>query len=241
MSTTFDLSTLGLSAGTHSITVKARASGYEDSDESNAVSYQVQPPIEETYTLSGTWVFGETIDVSGLENISPIGIEFISNGYFYNQIHSITGRTMYYYSNEGDISVYLYDDVWLDTKYRTITILGEQIVDKNQYDWFTANAAEVTVGTKSLTLNYSQEIGEHVVYYIDRFVELDENGYCINYDGECHDMTLNGIKDFVLFNHYHGGATSLKNYKNCSADYAVADIIVYNIQDGATVTIHGKP
>lgn len=41
---TFDLSTLNLPAGTHSITVKARASGYADSAESNAVSYVVELP-----------------------------------------------------------------------------------------------------------------------------------------------------------------------------------------------------
>lgn len=40
-SKTFDLSTLNLSAGTHKITVKARASGFEDSPESEPVSYVV--------------------------------------------------------------------------------------------------------------------------------------------------------------------------------------------------------
>lgn len=41
-SITFDLSTLNLSPGTHTITVKARASGYADSAESNAVDYVVE-------------------------------------------------------------------------------------------------------------------------------------------------------------------------------------------------------
>lgn len=41
MSKTFDLSTLNLSAGTHTITVKARASGYTDSPASDPVSYVV--------------------------------------------------------------------------------------------------------------------------------------------------------------------------------------------------------
>ena len=36
---TFDLSTLNLSAGTHSITVKARGAGYNDSPASEAVQY----------------------------------------------------------------------------------------------------------------------------------------------------------------------------------------------------------
>lgn len=44
----FDLTQLNLSNGTHNITVKAKASGYRDSEPSNAVSYVVQG---ETYTV----------------------------------------------------------------------------------------------------------------------------------------------------------------------------------------------
>ena len=39
---TFDLSTLNLSAGTHSITVRAKANGYADSAESEAVEYTIK-------------------------------------------------------------------------------------------------------------------------------------------------------------------------------------------------------
>ena len=49
---TFDLTTLTLSAGTHEITVKARASGYKDSVASNAVSYTVVTQE----TALGTWI-----------------------------------------------------------------------------------------------------------------------------------------------------------------------------------------
>lgn len=45
MSITKDLSTLGLAAGTHSITVKARATGFTDSPSSNAVSYTARPKL----------------------------------------------------------------------------------------------------------------------------------------------------------------------------------------------------
>lgn len=41
MAKTFDLSTLQLSAGTHTIQVKARATGFKDSNFSNSVSYIV--------------------------------------------------------------------------------------------------------------------------------------------------------------------------------------------------------
>lgn len=43
--TTFDLSTLNLPEGTHTITVKAKADEYKESDASNAVTYTVAPPV----------------------------------------------------------------------------------------------------------------------------------------------------------------------------------------------------
>lgn len=49
---TFDLSTLNLSAGTYSITVKARSDGYADSAESSAVSYTVGVNLI-TFTVDG--------------------------------------------------------------------------------------------------------------------------------------------------------------------------------------------
>ena len=56
--TTFDLSTLNLAAGTYSITAKAEAEGYMDSDASNAVNYTVATP-----TLTDSILFeGETSD-----------------------------------------------------------------------------------------------------------------------------------------------------------------------------------
>lgn len=53
---TIDLSTLGLAAGTHSITVRAKAGGYADSAESEAVSYESET------SLVGTWKFKQPYD-----------------------------------------------------------------------------------------------------------------------------------------------------------------------------------
>ena len=47
--TTFDLSTLNLSAGSHTITVKAKADGYRDSDASNAVTYTKAATFTQVY------------------------------------------------------------------------------------------------------------------------------------------------------------------------------------------------
>ncbi len=56
---TFDLSTLNLSAGTHEVTVKARASGYVDSPASNVVSYVVAVQQTIVFTIDGTTYYAE--------------------------------------------------------------------------------------------------------------------------------------------------------------------------------------
>lgn len=55
-SATVDLSTLGLSEGTHNITAISKAGGYADSAESEAVSYEAET------SLVGTWKFKQPYD-----------------------------------------------------------------------------------------------------------------------------------------------------------------------------------
>lgn len=54
---TYDLTQLSLATGTHSITAKAKKTGYIDSDASNAVSYtvypKIDPPVRNEVTTSG--------------------------------------------------------------------------------------------------------------------------------------------------------------------------------------------
>lgn len=68
--TIFDLSTLGLSAGTHAITVKAYASGYDDSEESTAVNYTVEWVSSEgiAYTLSDDGTYYICSDIGTCTN-----------------------------------------------------------------------------------------------------------------------------------------------------------------------------
>ena len=142
MSKTFDLSTLNLSAGTHEITVKSRASGYLDSSSSNAVSYVV---AEETPKLSGTWKFNETIDAYWIFEYGSDEFSFYCDGLMYNGIYcsDTPGWDTEYSSDENSARVYSsYDDVWKDETYRTITIDGEQSVSQEFYEWFTANAVK---------------------------------------------------------------------------------------------------
>ena len=141
MSKTFDLSTLNISEGTHTITVKARASGYTDSPASNSVSY-VAP-----YTVRGTWYFNEPTSqpISRLRQ----SVKFSSNGIMYSYIEvsddTTSGSPIWYDS----VVVYSYGGAdpgpiqgWQNQAYRTITFDGVQTVSKEFYEWFVANAKQ---------------------------------------------------------------------------------------------------
>lgn len=145
---TFDLSTLGLTAGTYSISVKARAEGFADSAESNAVSYTVEGETEETYTLSGTWVFREVM--GNIFDYDGFDIKFISNGISYVGITTFDdpGRNMYYATTDDLTDTYVCDrsSGWTNAVYRTIAIEGEQTVSYGTYNFIAAHATKVSGG-----------------------------------------------------------------------------------------------
>jgi len=78
---TFDLSTLNLPAGTHTITVKARANGYADSAESAAVSYVVEATVNAyniTTNLSGC--LGYSTNPTEIDEGESATLYFMANG-----------------------------------------------------------------------------------------------------------------------------------------------------------------
>jgi hypothetical protein len=139
MSKTFDLSTLNLSAGTHEITVKARANGYADSVASNAVSYVVAG--EETYTLRGTYLLNDKIY---MKNDVHFDVQFSSRGNNYSSI-AINGVNIEY---DGVSQTLGFDEngysIWKIQDYRTISFNGTQTVSKEFYDWLNANAEKIS-------------------------------------------------------------------------------------------------
>lgn len=145
MSKTFDLSTLNLSAGTHKITVKARASGYMDSPASDPVDYVVagdtpDTPTEETYTVSGTWYFNEKVSLTS-ETVTT-DVNFYSGDYSYVRILVGTFGVRY---NTKMVSTVAYDTslgggAWKYEAKRTITFDGVQNVSKEFKEWLEANA-----------------------------------------------------------------------------------------------------
>lgn len=88
--TTFDLFTLNLSAGTHSITVKARASSYADSEVSNAVDYAAG---EITFTIDGRPYYADK-DMTWVEWVASEYNRFSNNAgtltrYFENRMSDV--------------------------------------------------------------------------------------------------------------------------------------------------------
>jgi len=155
--TTLDLTTLNLTAGTYSITVKAVGTGVTASAASNAVEYIVTPK------LSGVWTFNATITfptepleqnlsfVSNTENFKKLDVSEGNIRYHYDytswaNIVTLDERSFVLCANEfvddPPKPVYLYGG-FIDNNYRTIDLGTEpQGVSQQFYTWFVANATQ---------------------------------------------------------------------------------------------------
>lgn len=161
---TYDLSQLDLAAGTHSITVRAKADGYADSEQSNAVEYVVE---EETYTIpAGAYKFISTLTTyytSGGYGISQyFAGGFVSNGATYYKIatapSNFTGESysaLNYQNANASSSTTVQKSTtgWVKTAYRRITVNEDTVVTKEFYEWFYANVTQVTQWYDNDTLN----------------------------------------------------------------------------------------
>ena len=121
-------------------------------------------PSEETYILSGTYRFNSVINTADFKGVI-FTAQFTSNNTIYTEIHLDRGMS---YSGDTTVEVYPYESGigytgWINEAYRTITFDGEQMVSKEFYDWFTANA-----------------VLEYTLSGIWRF---DEEVYCSEKDG----------------------------------------------------------
>ena len=104
-------------------------------------------------SISGTWVFNSKLNESTTKGKTIIGnIEFVSNSASYTSMtinygsmHDTSGYSI------GDISYNTIQvnnaDAWTNQAYRTITFTDTQIVPKDFYQWFVANAKPMYTGT----------------------------------------------------------------------------------------------
>lgn len=144
---TFDLTTLDLPEGTHTISVIGKADGYKASAASESVSYTVEPS---TVTIpSGTYVANTTLN-SYLENGYMQNITFtlpLLEGALTQRAMSfslVSGKMWLNYCYGGNAQyatqVYNFTDLtWTATTYKKIVISTEQEVTLEYGDWFNAN------------------------------------------------------------------------------------------------------
>ena len=106
---------------------------------------------EKTYTLSGTWLFNSAITgYSTGYSISAVDSQgFLCYGTTYYRIENVWSSwedLSYDYIQYGNLNGTSCTTVnkstagWIHNNYRTITFNGTWYVDKEFYDWFTANA-----------------------------------------------------------------------------------------------------
>ena len=94
---------------------------------------------QETYTLSGTWLFNSTLTApEGYVTSVAVDFESNNNPFFHIYVDAKRDGVMQYWGPSVD--VYTYPSEWTNEAYRTITFDGVQIVSKEFYEWFMANA-----------------------------------------------------------------------------------------------------
>lgn len=129
-----DLTTLpgwaNLSSGNHTIKIKAKGTGYRDSELSAGVVVSKAPS---TVTLeAGTYKFVDspTLPTPAItEDFSFMS----SNTSFDKLIVNVNRRIVY--SVEGDTLAVYYNNAWTDTSYQTITLATDQQVSSEFYKW----------------------------------------------------------------------------------------------------------
>lgn len=126
-----DVSTLtgwaNLSAGSHDITIVAKASGFKDSAPSAAI--QVTKAASTKTLKAGTYKWADTLQ--GL--LQGATFNFVAGNVNYTAIES-TGAALFYLDTSG-ITSRVYFNKWLDTVHQTITLATDQQVSAEFYEW----------------------------------------------------------------------------------------------------------
>ena len=151
-STTVNLSSLNLGVGTFTIFVVARAKGYNDSAQSESVTYIVE---KKTSLLAGKYVFNQNPDLSQTIN-QPLNTRIIVGSTTYTITNiSIGVGGIAYTTVEGNRIVVYDGSTWASDNLRNIELLENAEVTTSFYEWFFQNVAKqkisFSIGEKSYT------------------------------------------------------------------------------------------
>ena len=174
--TTFDLSTLNLPAGSHTITVKAKADGYRDSDASNAVTY-TSSAFKQINLFKLDSVNYSSIAQANINKVYTIKDTTLSSGST-NYIQAIKKNT------SGGTAIWMTQAVTDATSYitvnadssneTTIVFRGEYISSTNTFESHNYIALEGdTAATVADFANFTADSNTNLVvrYYTICFVE----------------------------------------------------------------------
>ena len=174
--TTFDLSTLNLSAGSHTITVKAKADGYRESDVSNAVTY-TSSAFKQINLFKLDSVNYSSIAQANINKVYTIKDTTLSSGST-NYIQAIKKNT------SGGTAIWMTQAVTDATSYitvnadssneTTIVFRGEYISSTNTFESHNYIALEGdTAATVADFANFTADSNANLVvrYYTICFVE----------------------------------------------------------------------
>ena len=181
-----DLTTLpgwaNLSTGNHTIKIKAKGTGYKESELSAGVTVSKAPS---TVTLeAGTYKF---IDNPTLlphpQSEDYSNFNFTSNNVAY-ELLGYTGSGMKYWTDKNDIdtltNVYA-NGAWVNEAYKTITLSTDQTVSSAFYKWAITDGnlvKQITdlTGTKWEFNSSYTKVGENAQYWFNIIGKLTLNG-----------------------------------------------------------------
>ena len=187
----------------------------------------VETPTE--CTLSGTWVFNETI--SQLDNYYQ-EVSFVCDDISFIGMQDYEGNDGLGYVDAYDdvIPAYLSDSGgyrWLTDEYRTITFNGTQTVSREFYEWFTANA----VKQQEYTLSGTWVFKENPI--IPSYVEQPKPTYSVDLQ----------IINFKLPSHEDDYEYIKFRYENSNGDYLLEYVttrvyrIAYNFTSSTAMSL----
>jgi hypothetical protein len=171
----FELNTLGLAAGDHTLVVKAKADGYEDSDYSNEVVYTIEPTY---YTITYKYVDarGTTIKTDTTETVTA------------GTVKNFTAPTIigYIFSSASHTSATVNSDITVTYTYTADGAVGEIT------DYIQEGKAIVKVGELSDNAAFFAVVNYPVkgaTYYA---IPYARNAYCLTASGATSGGILNG-------------------------------------------------
>lgn len=189
-----DVSTLAgwanLSAGSHDITIVAKASGFKDSAPSAAV--KVTKAASTKTLAAGTYKWKDSLPIPTITVNETIS--FISNSVSYSSM-SIVGQGLDSSLGYGNDNVWVSKTGWTDTAYQTITLATDQQVSVDFYEWAITggNLVKQAAGETWVLNESSTKWGTH--------------NFTANFTSNNKSFTLikthspaQGDEDFILYN-----------------------------------------